>query len=97
MESITSDIERINISGITHLFPKVVSLKLNRLFGAVDLLVEINFTSVHLTVWDRSCIKGDLCLLKSMCGSGWVLDGRHPKLMDPGRKISWHTESVNHK
>ena len=48
--------------------------------GAVKLLVAINFASLHPTVLDRTYISGNLHLLRSMFGSGWVFDGRHLKL-----------------
>ena len=80
VDSITSDIERVDINGITHVFPKIEASKMKRPFGAVDILVGINFASLHPTVPDRSYVNGDLRLLKSMFGSGWVLDGRHSEL-----------------
>ena len=80
VESITSYTERVNINGITYLFPKIETSKLKRLFGAVDILVGINFASLHSTVPENTYINGELCLLKSMFGSGWVWNGRHLKL-----------------
>ena len=49
--------------------------ELRRPHSPVDILVGINFASLHPTVVD---IQGDLRLLRSRFGEGWVLDGRHP-------------------
>ena len=87
VESITSDIDKVNISGVTKLFPKVEASKMRRPFGAVDILVGINYASLHPTVPGRSYINGDLRLLKSMFGTGWVLDGRHTELKVGNRSM----------
>lgn len=77
VESITSEIENMNIRGAAQLFPQAALEELRRPNGPVDILVGINFASLHPTVVD---IKGDLRLLRSRFGKGWVLDGRHPSV-----------------
>ena len=43
VESITSDIEKVNIRGASHYFPQAALQELKRPDGPVDVLVGINF------------------------------------------------------
>ena len=82
MESITSEIEKINIAEAAKLFSQAALDELRRPDGNVDVLVGINVASLHPTVVD---LAGNLRLLKSRFGKGWVLDGTHPSIETKGR------------
>ena len=47
MEEITGDIESVNIDGVTHLFPSIPAVDLERPVGQVDLLVGLNQAALH--------------------------------------------------
>ena len=70
-------LKKINITEASKLFSQAALDELRRPDGTVDVLVGINMASLHPTVVD---ITGDLRLLKSRFGKGWVIDGRHPSI-----------------
>ena len=78
MEEITSDKEKVNIDGVTHYFPHIPAEDLQRPCGKVDLLCGLNQAALHPTGGETAV--GNLRLLKSRFGSGWLLDGSHPKI-----------------
>ena len=78
LESTTSDINKIDISAVSGWFPKVKMSDLVRPEGSVDLLLGLNYTNVHLHPELKTV--ENLQLLKSQFGTGYLVDGIHPKV-----------------
>ena len=76
---ITSSVEAVQVDGLVHHFSKigVPGQSLARPHGEVDLLVGLQYAALH-----PRCISvvGQLRLLTSQFGSGYLLDGHHPAL-----------------
>ena len=78
VESITSDIQRVSVDGVLHLFPSTTYDEITRPSGPVDLLIGLNHASLHPT--GPVEISGDLLVMSSQFGSGKVLCGTHPDI-----------------
>ena len=86
MDEITGDVESVNSDGVVHHFPVIPSDDLKRPSGKVDLLCGINQAALHSTSGENPV--GNLRLLKSRFGSGWLLDGSHPKIKSSAIKLN---------
>ena len=83
---ITGDIEGVKIDGVTHHFPTIPAEGLERPYGKVDLLCGINQAPLHPTGGEHPV--GNLHLLKSRFGTGWLLDGSHPEIKSRAVKLN---------
>ena len=76
---ITSSVEAVKVDGLVHHFSKigVPEQSLARPHGEVDLLVGLQHAALH-----PRCISvvGELRLLSSQFGTGYLLDGHHPTI-----------------
>lgn len=94
--TVTSDIESVEIDRVIHHFNKLgVSREdLAQPHGSVDVLVGIQYAALHSRSHpDSSSVVGDLQLLTSQFGSGYLLDGFHQQISHP----SIHVSSLAHK
>ena len=82
IEIITAPMEDADLKPALKVFPEVKDLyKILRPEGDVDLLLGIQDADLHpyLAKPNKHCI-GNLCLLTSRFGSGYLLDGSHPEI-----------------
>ena len=80
--SIEAPTENVDLRPALKVFPKVKALeRILRPIGDVDLLLGIQDADLppYLAKPIKHC-KGKLCLLTSRFGSGYLLDGSHPKI-----------------
>ena len=77
LESITSDIEKVNTSVLGSLFPEVALPDLERPEGPVNLMLGLNYATLHP---QTARVVGDMRLLKSLFGTGYLVDGVHPEI-----------------
>ena len=82
MEFITGLQNNQDVSRIQEIFPQVTAEQVRRSIGTVDLLMGIHYAQLHPTVKKENVV-GNLRLLESKFGSGWLLDGYHPLLQKP--------------
>ena len=88
METITEDLEAVDITPAARLFSKVAKSKLRRPVGHVDLLIGIHVAEIHPIVADAVLHKsGNLRMLTSQFGSGFLLDGSHESITPHGGKL----------
>ena len=82
IEIIIAPTEEADLKPALEVFPEVKDLyKILRPEGNVDLLLGIQDTKLHpyLKNPNKHCV-GNLCLLTSRFGTGYLLDGSHPKI-----------------
>ena len=77
IDTITSEIEAVEIRGVIHLL-HVPLCDVERPHGPVDLLVGLNEAGLHPTGGHHKV--GNLRLLQSQFGTGALLDGAHPAI-----------------
>ena len=79
MDTITSDIEAMDTSKLAAIFSylEVKPEDLIRPSGPVDLLVGVNHASIHPYDDTVPRCDGELKLLRSIFGTGWVIEGHH--------------------
>ena len=81
MENITAPMEAEDVSVAEKLFPMVKKGSLKRPSGPVDLLVGIHMAGIFPSLANREKhLKGNLRLMTSIFGTGWVLDGDHAEI-----------------
>jgi hypothetical protein len=86
LDMITSNIEKTDIKSVSGLFPGISSQDLERPAGPVDLLLGLNYSSLHPV--PHPDYTGDLRLLNSHFGTGLLLDGWHGAVNPVGIKIN---------
>ena len=82
IEIITAPTEEADLRPALEVFPEVKDLhKILRPEGNVDLLLGIQDAKLHpfLANPNKHCV-GNLCLLTSRFGTGYLLDGSHPEI-----------------
>ena len=82
MDSITSDMDRVDTSTMVNIFIGL-GLKPEDLvhpYGPVDLLIGVNYASMHHYHDAVPRVDGEMRLLRSNFGTGWVLEGYHPQI-----------------
>ena len=88
METITEDLDTVDISPAARLFKGVNKSDLIRPVGPVDLLIGIHIVQIHPLFADpKKHIKGNLRMLMSQFGSGLLLDGTHKSIKPHGGKL----------
>ena len=88
LDQVTEDMQKINHEPAGKLFPMIDSDKLTRPWGPVDLLVGIQMAEIHPVVKDQDRHKvGNLRLLTSQFGSGYLLDGAHEDIHAQGGQL----------
>ena len=91
IESISNDISPNDLSGVKHLFSKKVQQKWksieNRPAGAIELLIGTNVLGLHPR--DHEC-KGNLKVMSSLFGSGFLLTGSHHAIKSSN--ITWNED-----
>ena len=81
MENITAPMEADNVTVAEKLFPMVGKGALERPSGPVDLLVGIHMAGIFPYLASREeHLRGNLRLMTSIFGTGWVLDGDHAEI-----------------
>lgn len=98
MDSITSDMDRVDTSTMVNIFIGL-GLKPEDLvhpYATVDLLIGVNYASMHHYRYAVPRVDGEMRLLRSNFGTGWVLEGYHPQIsLSPGlRKPARLSQSV---
>ena len=78
---ITGPLDGIDIRAAIRLFPGVKPKDIKRPVGKVHLLIGIHQASIFPQVEDKNKhIRGNLRMLKSIFGTGKLLDGSHPDI-----------------
>ena len=88
--SISDDIAEVDISGVKHLFSSDVQQKWNLIENrprSIDLLLGSSVLGLHPTNYE---LQGNLKLLSSNFGSGFILTGTHPAIKS--HSISWNED-----
>ncbi len=101
IESITNDISRNDISGLKHLFSAEIQNKWElikeRPIGGIELLIGSDVLGLH--PHDFECM-GNLKVLSSLFGCGFLLTGSHPAIkpidISWSGKVSAVTQSFPH-
>ena len=91
IDKITSDIERINMDGVTHLFNNVAQDELQRPTGPVDVLIGYEYAAYHPV--REQCVE-HLLLLKNRFGR--CVGGTHPLIENSNTRHGLHYATVNH-
>ena len=91
IDKITSDIERINMDGVTHLFKNVAQDELQRPTGPVDVLIGYEYAAYHPV--REQCVE-HLLLLKNRFGR--CVGGTHPLIENSNTRHGLHYATVNH-
>ena len=88
METITEDLEAVNITPAARLFSIIAKSKLRRPVGHVDLLISIHVAEIHPIVADAVMHKsGNLRMLTLQFGTGFLLDGSHESITPHGGRL----------
>ena len=86
MPFITTSSNTVDVSRAVSLFKGRVSIdSIRRPAGEVDILMGIHMAGLHPM---PQAVCGNLRLLKSYFGTGWLLDGSHPAIQAPGFYLS---------
>ena len=81
MDNITAPMEADDVTGAEELFPMVSKALLKRPSGPVDLLVGIHMAGIFPYLANREeHLKGNLRLMTSIFGTGFLLDGDHAEI-----------------
>ena len=81
LEDITAPMVAEDVSAAEKLFPMVSKGALKRPSGPVDLLVGMHMAGIFPYLANREQhLKGNLRLMTSIFGSGWLLDGDHAEI-----------------
>ena len=83
IDRITDNMTLVDVTPILGMFGGVSSdiSQVKRPTGAVDFLIGINYAAHFSVVADDDAhFEGNLRLLTSKFGTGWLLDGTHPSL-----------------
>ena len=88
LDQVTADIDKMDHSQAAAMFPEVEKIKLTRPYGSVDLLLGIHMAELFPTQMKESHRVGNLRLLSSVFGSGFMLDGAHPSVKPHGGEYS---------
>ena len=82
MDNITSEMDEVDTAPIAAIFAHlgVTATDLIRPSGPVDLLMGINYASLHPYDDSTPRVDGELKLLRSNFGTGWVIEGYHPSV-----------------
>ena len=91
IDKITSDIERINMDGVTHLFNNVAQDELQRPTGPVDVLIGYEYAAYHPV--REQCVE-HLLLLKNRFGR--CVGGTHPLIENSNTRHGLHYATMNH-
>ena len=88
METITEDLEAVDITPAAKLFSCITKSKLKRPVGHIDLLIGIHIAKIHLIVVDAKKHKvGNLQMLTSQFGTGFLLNGTHESITPHGGRL----------
>ena len=80
VDNITAEILPVNVSAATDIFPQISLADVFRPTGAVDILIGIQHAGLHPSGGNNKFFSGNLRLLHSKFGSGYILDGCHPNI-----------------
>ena len=80
MDSIMADLEEVDMGPVVKLFDnKVMKKQIKRPEGQVDMLIGLHTASLFPIVENpKKDVVGDLHLLSTKFGAGWLVDGQHP-------------------
>ena len=92
MGSITVNVERVDMGPVAKLFNnKVVEEQIKRPEGQVDMLIGIHAATLFPIMKNsEKDIVGDLRLLNTTFGTGWLVDGRHPEVVPTRTRMRSH-------
>ena len=90
MDSITADLEKVDMGPVVDLFDdKVVEEQIKRPQGQVDMLIGLHVSSLFPIVENpKKDVVGDLRLLSTKFGTGWLVDGQHPVVAPPRMRLT---------
>ena len=88
MDRVTEELVKVDHKPAAALFPCVESWRLERPTGHVDLLIGIQMAEIHPILEKESEHKvGNLRVLTSQFGEGYLLDGAHQSIKPHGEDI----------
>ena len=90
MDSITANVEKVDMGLAMKLFnDKVVEEQIRRPEGQVDMLIGLHAAALFPTVKNpEQDVIGNLRLLSTRFGTGWLVDGQHPEVAPSGIRMS---------
>ena len=90
IERICEDTDTVNLGAVVKLFRNLKETAVARPNQQVDLLIGMNYTSLHP---DKISTSASLALFKSLFGTGRILGGNH-KAISSNRKLTAHAKIV---